>query len=82
MYLYDPMHPVINLNTGEEFAGIQSAIVVALIHAYKELKRTGAILLIEEPEVYLHPHARRYFYSLLKDLSEQETQVFFTTHST
>jgi len=63
-------------------AGIQSAIVVALINAYKVLKRTGAILLIEEPEVYLHPHARRYFYSLLKDLSEQGTQVFYTTHST
>lgn len=63
-------------------AGIQSAIVVALINAYKLLKRTGAILLIEEPEVYLHPHARRYFYSLIKDLSEQGTQVFYTTHST
>lgn len=63
-------------------AGIQSAIVVALIQAYKELKRSGAILLIEEPEVYLHPHARRYFYSLLKDLAEQGNQIFYTTHST
>lgn len=62
-------------------AGIQSAIVIALIDAYKTLKRTGAILLIEEPEVYLHPHARRYFYSLLKELSEKGTQVFYTTHS-
>jgi len=63
-------------------AGIQSAIVIALINAYKILKRTGAILLIEEPEVYLHPHARRYFYSLLRELSEEGTQVFYTTHST
>jgi predicted ATP-dependent endonuclease of OLD family len=63
-------------------AGIQSAIVVALINAYKTLKRTGAILLIEEPEVYLHPHARRYFYSVLRELSEEGTQVFYTTHST
>lgn len=63
-------------------AGIQSAIVVALVNAYKILKRTGAILLIEEPEVYLHPHARRYFYSLLKELSKEGTQVFYTTHST
>lgn len=63
-------------------AGIQSAIVVALINAYKILKRKGAILLIEEPEVYLHPHARRYFYSLLRELSEEGTQVFYTTHST
>jgi len=63
-------------------AGIQSAIVVALIIAYKILKRTDAILLIEEPEVYLHPHARRYFYSVLRELSEEGTQVFYTTHST
>lgn len=63
-------------------AGIQSAIVVALINAYKILKRTGAVLLIEEPEVYLHPHARRYFHKLLRELSEEGTQVFYTTHST
>jgi len=63
-------------------SGIQSAIVVALIQAYRQLKRTGAILLIEEPEVYLHPHARRYFYNLLKELADQGNQVFYTTHST
>ena len=62
-------------------AGMQSAIVIALLNAYKVLKRTGAILLIEEPEVYLHPHARRYFYSLLKDLAKQGNQIFYTTHS-
>lgn len=62
-------------------AGIQSAIVIALLNAYKELKRSGAILLIEEPEVYLHPHAKRYFYFLLKDLAEQGNQIFYTTHS-
>ncbi len=63
-------------------AGMQSAIVVALIEAYRQLKKTGAILLIEEPEVYLHPHARRYFYGLLKDLTNSENQVFYATHST
>lgn len=63
-------------------SGIQSAIVIALIQAYKQLRRTGAILLIEEPEVYLHPHARRYFYNLLKELANEGNQVFYTTHST
>ena len=62
--------------------GIQSAIVVALIQAFRQLKRIGAILFIEEPEVYLHPHARRYFYNLLKELANQGNQVFYTTHST
>ena len=63
-------------------SGIQSAIVVALIQAFRQLKRIGAILLIEEPEVYLHPHARRYFYNLLRELANQGNQVFYTTHST
>ena len=63
-------------------AGIQSAIVIALVQAYKELKRSGAILLIEEPEVYLHPHARRYFHALLKELAELGNQIFYATHST
>ncbi len=39
-------------------------------------------MLIEEPEVYLYPHARRYFYSLLNELSQEGTQVFYTTHAT
>lgn len=63
-------------------AGIQSAIVIALIQAYRHLRKKGAILIIEEPEVYLHPHARRYFYVLLKELAEQGNQVFYATHST
>lgn len=63
-------------------SGMQSAIVIALITAYKEIKRSGAILIIEEPEVFLHPHTRRYFYSLLKQLSENGNQVFYSTHST
>ncbi len=61
--------------------GIQSAIVIALIQAYKELQKSGGILLIEEPEVYLHPHTRRFFYQLLKSIAEQGNQVFYTTHS-
>jgi predicted ATP-dependent endonuclease of OLD family len=63
-------------------SGIQSAIVIALITAYREIKKSGAILIIEEPEVFLHPHTRRYFYSLLKQLSESDNQVFYSTHST
>jgi predicted ATP-dependent endonuclease of OLD family len=62
-------------------SGIQSAVVIALIQAYREMQKTGGILMIEEPEVYLHPHTRRFFYQLLHNLSEQGSQVFYTTHS-
>lgn len=62
-------------------SGIQSAVVIALIQAYRELQKSGGILMIEEPEVYLHPHTRRFFYQLLRGLSEQGNQIFYTTHS-
>jgi predicted ATP-dependent endonuclease of OLD family len=63
-------------------SGIQSAIVIGLINAYRDIKKSGSILLIEEPEVYLHPHSRRYFYSLIKDLTSAGNQIFYSTHST
>ena len=62
-------------------SGIQSAVVIALIQAYKDLQKVGGILMIEEPEVYLHPHTRRFFYQLLRSLAEKENQIFYTTHS-
>lgn len=68
-------------DASEMGSGIQSSIVIAVINAYREIKRTGAILIIEEPEVFLHPHTRRYFYFLLKSLSENGNQIFYSTHS-
>jgi len=68
-------------NALEMGSGIQSAIVIAIINAYREIKKSGAILIIEEPEVFLHPHTRRYFYSLLKSLAESGNQIFYSTHS-
>jgi predicted ATP-dependent endonuclease of OLD family len=63
-------------------AGIKSAIFVSIMEAYRQLKGEDSTLIIEEPEVYLHPHARRYFYKLLKDLAAQGNQIFYSTHST
>jgi putative ATP-dependent endonuclease of OLD family len=60
--------------------GVQSAIVLSLLQAYRELVHESAILAIEEPEAFLHPHACRYFYRVLSQLSEK-IQVFYTTHS-
>ncbi len=62
-------------------SGVQSAIVIALIQAYRELQKSGGILMIEEPEVYLHPHTRRFFYQLLHSLADAGNQIFYTTHS-
>lgn len=39
------------------------------------------LLLIEEPEIYLHVHLRRYFSKILRRVAERGNQVIFTTHS-
>ena len=62
-------------------AGLQSAIVVAIFRTYAALQREGAIIAIEEPEAFLHPHKARYFASVLDAVVDRGNQVPLTTHS-
>lgn len=62
-------------------AGLQSAIVVAIFRTYEELRRSGAIFAIEEPEAFLHPQKARYFGGVLEGIADAGNQVFLTTHS-
>jgi putative ATP-dependent endonuclease of OLD family len=72
---------------GEELGlGIQSAIVVGIFEAFRQRERereTGCgTLIIEEPEMYLHPQAQRYFFRLLCEMAdEKRCQVIYSTHS-
>jgi len=60
--------------------GTKNALILALFQAYEATKKQGAIFLIEEPEIFLHPHRRRHFYKTLKNISVNN-QVLYTTHS-
>ena len=67
------------LNSG---TGLQSMFILSLLEVYGELS-TGeddAILIVEEPEVYLHPEYQRRMFAALRRIAET-TQVIFTTHS-
>ena len=39
------------------------------------------VLLIEEPELYLSPHAQRHLYRVLRALAEQGNQILYSTHA-
>jgi hypothetical protein len=57
-----------------------SALVEA-VEALVERGETGVVLLIEEPELFLRPHAQRYLHRLLRTFAEAGNQVLYSTHS-
>ena len=67
------------LNCG---TGYQSMLILAILETYVKIsqRQNSYILLIEEPEVYLHPTLQRKMIDTLVDIS-QTNQVIFTSHS-
>lgn len=63
--------------------GVQASLTIAILRAYSKLKlKNQTPLFIDEPELYLHPQARRKFYHVIEELADSGTQIFLTTHST
>ncbi len=60
--------------------GFQNALVLAILQAFEERRKQGAILLIEEPEMFLHPQTQRSLYKTLRSVAERN-QVVYATHS-
>jgi hypothetical protein len=64
-------------------AGEQSALVVGLFETFRQQRASLGTILMEEPEMYLHPQAQRYLQKILVDLVDQSgAQIVLTTHST
>ncbi|MCT2347147.1 AAA family ATPase [Niallia taxi] len=82
-------HDILNLNSDNNSfdiqtsgTGMQSLLIIAILEAYIE-HNTGDqdfILIIEEPEVYLHPSLQRKIVNILKEISTSN-QIFISTHS-
>ena len=62
-------------------SGMQRHLILAMLEIYRKQEiGKGYILLIEEPEIYLHIGAQKGMCSILKDISK-EGQVIISTHS-
>ena len=73
----------VELDFQDHGLGMQRALVVSILQAWCQFIRSSDkdyIFAIEEPEIYLHPHATRMLISTLEEISD-DNQVIFTTHS-
>ena len=80
---------LLSIDNGVELAfdqhglGLQRSFVVSTLNAWCDTIRTADkdyVFAIEEPEIYLHPHATRVLLNTLEQVAEHD-QVIFTTHS-
>jgi predicted ATP-dependent endonuclease of OLD family len=56
---------------------------IALIRSLEACasEASGIVFAIEEPELFLAPHAHRYLRRLIRELAQRGNQIFFTTHA-
>jgi putative ATP-dependent endonuclease of OLD family len=55
--------------------------ILALLTTIVDAREDTNLLLIEEPELHLHPEAERKVFELISSVAEDGPQVFVTTHS-
>jgi putative ATP-dependent endonuclease of OLD family len=68
-------------NPSEVGSGVRNVLVLALFQAFAKSFRGDAVLGIEEPELYLHPHAQRSLMKQFEMLAAAGNQLFISTHS-
>lgn len=61
--------------------GYRALLRLAVVESLAEFSERKLILLVEEPESYLHVHLGRYFARVLARLAESGHQIVLSTHS-
>lgn len=78
--IYSQEHQV-SRTVEQQGKGIRSIYILSLLEAYvEESARIPCIIMMEVPEIYLHPELQKAAGDLLYKLSEKN-QVIFTTHA-
>lgn len=63
-------------------SGLQSLIMIELFKFYCKTFNQSSLLILEEPELFLHPHAKRMLSDILNDfIANRKNQIIITTHS-
>ncbi|WP_462267747.1 ATP-dependent nuclease [Mucilaginibacter sp.] len=78
------IHDGIDRPITEKGTGIQSAVIIALFSLYcNKFHTTSSLLITEEPEVFLHPQARRIISAELNNYlnDKSQRQLIISTHS-
>ena len=68
-------------NPTEVGSGVRNLLVLALFQAFAQTFRGNAVLGIEEPELYLHPHAQRSLMRQFDEMAVAGNQIFISSHS-
>ncbi|GMO75889.1 AAA family ATPase [Bradyrhizobium ottawaense] len=84
--LYRSLYPTlvergVPRNPSEVGSGVRNVLVLALFQAFAKSFRGDAVLGIEEPELYLHPHAQRSLMKQFETIAAAGNQLFISTHS-
>jgi putative ATP-dependent endonuclease of the OLD family len=84
--LYRSLYPTLiergaTKSPNEAGSGVRNLLVLALFHAFATAFKGGAILGIEEPELFLHPHAQRSLMGQFENLVAAGNQLFISSHS-
>jgi putative ATP-dependent endonuclease of OLD family len=82
----DPQFADKPLDLSELGEGARNLILIALLKSFaKNFKNHGGalsgILALEEPELFLHPQARRHLFKELRELANEGMQIILSTHS-
>lgn len=79
LFFYPNGSKSVKLSIGESASSVRSLLDVFFY--LKHVAKSGHILIIDEPELNLHPECQRRFARLLAKLVNYGIQVFITTHS-